>query len=94
MKDKVATIFDLGERMKVLENRVEELEMNLMTLQHQQNQFYDRTSSSIHDLQKSMHNVQDDIHTLMLHNRDMVPVVQKLGLWLQQGGYIGKEIKE
>ena len=94
MEKKIPDIFDLGARMKVLENKVADLEVNLLTVQHQQRQFYDKTSNAIHDLQKSMHNVQNDIHTLMLHNKDMVPIVQKLGLWLQQGGFIGKEIKE
>lgn len=85
---------DWKERMLALENRVHFLEHNVETIQSQQRLFYERTTNAIDELQKSAKHVEENIHTLIMHQEDIIPLVQKLGLWLQQGGFINEDIKD
>lgn len=83
-----------GGRMLALEKRVNELELNVLTIQHQQRKFYESTTNAIHDLQRSIRTVQNDVHNLVTHQDEILPTIKKLGIWLQQGGWIGQDIQE
>ena len=51
---------NLNDRLSTLEKRVNELELIATAIQQRQRKFYESTTNSIHDLQKTIRNVEND----------------------------------